>query len=176
MCTQLCALASVGPEPGRGGPWGEGGTGRCHQGSGTSHLYSYGLYSYGLHSYGLHCYGLRSYGLRLLPPGIGYLTSLLYLDVSENYLVDLPFGMSKLTGITDVNIAENEIRRLEPTLSFCTWMVSLDFTTNPPDNSARAHHIIAAIFGDILGHADGKCRGLHRVGGEHQKRLCEGRL
>ncbi|HAS39297.1 MAG TPA: hypothetical protein DCS93_02405 [Microscillaceae bacterium] len=69
--------------------------------------------------------------LKNLPSEIGKLTTLAYLDVSENSLTDLPIEIGQLSQLTYLSATNTDLRHLPPTLKQLKKLEKLDIINTP---------------------------------------------
>ena len=84
------------------------------------------------------CLRLSGLGLTQLPPGIGQLTQLELLVLSDNQLTTLPPEIGQLTNLTDLRIHNNQLTALPPEIGWLTNLQHLylndnQLTTVPPE-------------------------------------------
>ena len=87
--------------------------------------------------YGVTCTSGHVTGLRLsndalssLPPVIGNLTSLTFLDLGLDQLTTLPPEIGNLTGLTSLGLEVNQLTTLPPEIGNLTSLTSLDLHAN----------------------------------------------
>jgi len=67
---------------------------------------------------------------RYLPPEIGCLKKLEYLDLSFNKMKTLPVEISYLSGLISMKVANNKLMELPSTMSSLLRLESLDLSNN----------------------------------------------
>lgn len=92
---------------------------------------------------------LPDLGLTVLPPEIGQLTKLTWLNIANNRLSTLPPEIGHLTALTELGIANNQLRRLPSEIGKLTLLTGLNLNYNklsklPPEirQLSRLKHLL----------------------------------
>lgn len=65
-----------------------------------------------------------------IPPGIGFLTQLQELDLSNNYLQSLPSEIGSLAQLRTLRLNENELRSIPKEIGLLTQLINLHMSSN----------------------------------------------
>lgn len=91
---------------------------------------------------------IGAHDIDTLPPSIGDLSELIYLDVKDNTIKQIPSTVGKLSKLAYLNVSNNDLIALPDSLRFCIKLTSL-FANNNHISSLSANFPNITLLSDL---------------------------